>query len=339
MNFTKLAFNAALVGAILMNQAAHAQSTDASQKMKEMIDVWAGDMKQIITTGHGEKRRNDLKARTEKLNADVQGKPCTFNDRGFYENHTENAAKAMSATVKATFDCNRENKTEAVISFKDVAAGLYEDDTSYNLAVVSNASIRRWINDWASEEKKAIADTSDLGARAGKVTEIANAYKTKFQDTRCHKSIQLDFSDLAGTASRGLPITLETKATCDDYRLNVTTFRATLNIKPENDNAKFKPTFSPNDFTWDRASSDMFPTVEKLAKSADRTAYADKFRSHGTFDNLLNQIRCSDFNAVKSGFPNKMQSLQSAVSFRDLKVACANDGTHLTVSVHVEAKK
>jgi hypothetical protein len=339
MNFTKLAFPAAFVVAVLMNSSTRAE-TKATIDVRAKIDAWSVEMKQIIDNGHGEKRRNDLRARTEKLNAELQGQACTFSDRGFYENHVESQAKALSVKVKSTIDCNSENKIESKVSFTDVNASLYEDDIAYNVAVVSNAAITKWISDWASEEKKAIAETSDLGARAGKVTEIGNAYRAKFQNTRCHRSIPLNILNLAdaATKSRSLPIRMEINASCEDYRLNVT-FGATLDTKAENDNAKVKPTFGSNDFSWDHASKDMFPTVDKLAKSTDRVSYADKFKLGGNFHNLLNQIRCSDVNAVKSGFPSKMQSLQSVVSLKDLKVSCANDGTHLTVSAHVEAKK
>jgi hypothetical protein len=342
MNFTKLIFPAALAGAILMNAAAQAQSTDATKKLQGVIDAWADNIKQIVDTGHGEKRRNELKVRTDQLNADVQGMPCTFSDRGSYENRVENAGKARSITVKATFDCNRDNKTESKISFIDVATSLYEDDIAYNLAVVSNASITKWISDWASEEKKAIDETSDLGARAGKVTEIASAYRAKFQNTRCHPAIALNISNLTEDArkSRALPIQLDTSVSCKDYRLDVATFSATLNIKAENDNAKRKPTFGADDFTWNRAASgDMFPTADKLATNADRATYAAKFGPHGTFHDVLNTIRCTDYSAVTSGFPAKVRGLQSAVKFSELKVSCAPDGAHLVVSVHAEPVK
>jgi len=340
MNFTKLVFLAAMAGTILMNPAAHAQ-TKATTDVLAKINVWAAEMKQIADNGHGEKRRNDLRARTEKLNAELQGQACTFSDRGLYENHAESQGKAVSVKVKANIDCNREDKIESKVSFTDVNVNLYEDDIAYNLAVVSNAGIKKWISDWASEEKKAVDETSDLGARAGRVTELSNAYKAKFQNTRCHPAIALDFSSLTEEArrSRTLPIQMETSVSCKDFRLDVTTFRATLNIKAENDNAKVKPTFSPNDFSWDHASKDMFPTVDKLATNADRTTYAARFGSHGTFHDLLNQIRCSDVSAVKSGFPDKARGLQSAIAFSDLRVSCAQDGAHLVVSVRVEAVK
>ncbi len=341
MNFTKLAFPAALVGMTFMSLSAHAQ-TKATTDVIAKVNVWAAEMKQIIDNGHGEKRRNDLRARTEKLNAELQGLACTFSDRGFYENHAESQGKALSVKVKATIDCNRENKIESKVSFTDVDASLYEDDIAYNVAVVSNAAITKWISDWASEEKKAIDETGDLGARAGRVTEISNAYKAKFQNTRCHTSIPLNFSNLTEEAkkSRALPIQVETKVSCKDYRLEVDTFRATLDTKAENDNAKRKSTFDSNDFAWNRAASaDMFPTADKLATNADRATYAARFGSHGNFHDLLNTIRCSDYSAVTTGFPAKMRGLQSAVSFSDLRVSCAPDGSHLIVSVHVEAVK
>jgi hypothetical protein len=141
MNFTKLAFPAALVGMTLMSLSAHAK-TKATTDVIAKIDVWAAEMKQIIDNGHGEKRRNDLSVRTEKLNAELQGLACTFGDRGFYENHVDGKAKALSVKVKATIDCNSENKIESKVSYTDVNVSLYEDDIAYNVAVVSNAHFR-----------------------------------------------------------------------------------------------------------------------------------------------------------------------------------------------------
>jgi hypothetical protein len=337
MNFTKLVFPAALAGAILMNAAAQAQSTDATQKMKAMIDDWAGEMKQIAGSGHGEKRRNDLKARTDKLNADVQGKPCTFSDRGFYDNHVENAAKGMSVTVKANFECNRENKTEAKISFIDVATSMYQDDIAYNAAIVSKVAITKLISDWAAEEKTAINSIKDQSARASKVTEISDTYRAKFQNVACHLNYPLGFWPAAMEAARPLPIKLNATESCEGNRLRVT-FVATLDPKAEATATLLsKPTIDPKDTTWAGASAEMFPPAKNFTDDSSRASYASKFGSNGTYINRLNTVACSDLNAVQNGLAAKARDLQSVFSFRDISVKCA--GTHLSVSVHVEALK
>jgi hypothetical protein len=320
MNFTRLALPAALAGAVLLNQTAHAQTPIQSVAKvlrdtgKNLMQIWASDMRVIVDNKFGSDRRSALMARTTRLNNDLKSlTACASNEDTDYLRSWLVSFKAeqklpLELNYKPQCDFDRHviiNGDVAIASFR---GDLDVEDALYSQALATKDLITTGLTKWAAAERSMIDAASGSSGRTQKFNAILEGYKGSVEGLTCHPKVALDdFNSRVTETTKPLPVHLiSAQATCEKNNK----WHIALEVHLD----ETAPGWSGNSSKWADISNTVLRKPSDLVTDQQKKDYIAKLGPGGDYVKLINKVACSEEDTVVGALKKQGESLKAAFS-------------------------